>query len=376
MGILGTLQEKVKGRKKTEISKDSVFKILKDIRVAGQNRSLSQEELKTFSFDNGFLHAAVSLNQDLAGLKDAFRTEALKTLGSLPHLKGLQVTVTAKAAQAPKKAAKPRTGLDGVREIIAIASGKGGVGKSSCAVNLAYALKQTGAKVGILDADIYGPSLVRMTGVGEPKFIENEKLVPPQKDGIKIISAAMFNQERGAAVMRGPMVSQMIQQFLFAIDWGELDVLVIDFPPGTGDVQITLAQQARITGAVMVTTPQEVALLDARKAASMFTSVQIPIVGVVENMSYFDCGHGEKHFLFGKGGGASLAKELDVSLLGEIPFETTVPMMADSGKAMVKMLPDSECSKVYSRVAVQVAKFTADQKETKFKPFQFAWKEM
>ena len=205
--------------------------------------------------------------------------------------------------------------------------------------------------------------------------MSGDRVVPPLKDGIKVISAAMFqSSDSSATVMRGPMATQVINQFLKNVEWGELDVLVIDFPPGTGDVQITLAQEAQITGAVIITTPQDVALLDARKAVSMFKTVNIPILGIIENMSFFQCDeHQKKHYIFGKGGGAKLAEELGVPLIAEIPIDEAIPLASDTGKAIVKILPESESTAQFSKAAFAIAKATVNEK--KFKPFSFDWKE-
>lgn len=223
-----------------------------------------------------------------------------------------------------------------VRNIIAVASGKGGVGKSTSAVNLAYSLARAGKKVGLLDADIHGPSLPLMTRVGKPQEMLGDLIVPPLQDGIKIVSIEMFGSVNTAHIMRGPMAANMVKQFLTNVAWGELDYLLIDYPPGTGDIQLTISQVASLSGAVIITTPQEVALADVRKAISMFGTLKVPVLGVVETMSYFLCDNCEtKHFIFNQGGGSKLAREYGLPLLGQIPISLEITASTDEGKPLV-----------------------------------------
>ena len=243
-----------------------------------------------------------------------------------------------------------------VKNIIAVASGKGGVGKSTSSVNLAYALKASGSRVGLLDADIYGPSLSLMTKIGRPDGTSGQMIIPPEVDGIKVISVAMFAMDKQAQILRGPMVSQIIRQFLTQIEWGDLDYLLIDYPPGTGDIQLTLSQLAPITGAVIITTPQEVALLDVRRAAHMFHTMKVPVLGVIETMSYFLCdGCDKKHYIFRKGGGKKVANELGVPLIAEVPIDPSVSAGSDSGDPVVKRIPESSVGKAYIEAAGGVA---------------------
>ena len=249
-----------------------------------------------------------------------------------------------------------KSALGEVKNIIAVASGKGGVGKSTTAVNLAYSLAQSGSKVGLLDADIYGPSLMQMTKVDKPQDTVGEMIVPPVFAGVKIISVAMFTEAGQAQMLRGPMVAQIIRQFLTQIAWGELDYLLIDYPPGTGDIQLTLSQIAPITGAVIVTTPQEVALIDVRKAISMFDTLKVPVLGIAETMSYFVCdGCDKKHYIFKEGGGRRVAEEHGLLLLGEVPIDRQVAEDSDAGKPMVLTSPQSLATKAYEEIAGQVA---------------------
>jgi ATP-binding protein involved in chromosome partitioning len=261
-------------------------------------------------------------------------------------------------ARAPGAQAQtpPKSGaLDQVKHLIAVGSGKGGVGKSTVALNLALALAQEGHKVGIVDADVHGPSMQQMTGTGRPTVTDDDLLVPPEYEGVKVMSIGMFAAPGQAQLMRGPMVTQVIRQFLTQVVWGELDYLIIDLPPGTGDIHLTLAQMVPLSGAVLVTTPQEVSLLDVRKAVHMFKTVNVPVLGVVENMSYFICdGCEKKHYIFRRGGGEKLAKEADVPLLAELPLDPRVAEAGDEGVAFVVSNPSSVVGQAYQEMAKQV----------------------
>jgi ATP-binding protein involved in chromosome partitioning len=242
-----------------------------------------------------------------------------------------------------------------VKNIIAIASGKGGVGKSTTAVNLAYFLASTGKSVGLLDADIYGPSLPLMTGAGKPQEMQGSLVVPPLRDGIKMISVAMFASAESAQIMRGPMAGNMVKQFFTHVAWGDLDYLLIDYPPGTGDIQLTISQTASLSAAVIVTSPQEVALIDVRKAISMFSTLKVPVLGIVETMSYFVCdGCEKKHFLFNQGGGSKLATEFGLPLLGAIPLAAEITANGDQGKPLVMQSAETPWAKAYSEAGTRM----------------------
>ncbi len=245
-----------------------------------------------------------------------------------------------------------------VKNIIAVAAGKGGVGKSTVSTNLALALRSFGASVGLLDADIYGPSVPTM--LGEPEIPAGNKagnrITPAVHYGVKVISVGFFVDRDGAVVWRGPMVHKLLQQFIEDVEWGELDYLVIDLPPGTGDAQLSLSQLIPVTGAVIVTTPQEVALIDVVKAVSMFKKVEIPILGIVENMSYYKCpACGHRDEIFSSGGGKSLAAELKVPLLAELPLNATVRHGGDAGRPVVIGAPESEHAGMFRKLAAEVA---------------------
>jgi ATP-binding protein involved in chromosome partitioning len=246
--------------------------------------------------------------------------------------------------------------LPGVKNTIAVASGKGGVGKSTVAVNLAVALALDGAKVGLVDADIYGPSIPLMFGINERPKVLNNKLIPLEKYGVKVMSIGFLVDPMQAVIWRGPMASGAVKQFMGDVMWGDLDYLVFDLPPGTGDIQLTLVQTIPLTGAVIVTTPQDVSLADARKGLVMFNKVNVPVLGIVENMSYFICGHcGQRENIFDSGGGSRIAKELGVPFLGEIPIHTGIRIGGDNGKPIVSGEPDGEHSQVLRRIARNLA---------------------
>jgi len=253
----------------------------------------------------------------------------------------------------PHGAPQPKISLPGVKHLIAVASGKGGVGKSTVSTNLAVALQMAGHRVGLLDADMYGPSIPLMMGV--PGQVDQETTpLPMVQHGIKLLSMGFFVKPDQAVIWRGPMIDRYLRQFLQAFDWGELDFLVIDMPPGTGDAQLTLTQAVPLTGAVIVTTPQEVSLIDARKGLEMFRQVRVPVLGIVENMSYFVGDDGKRYAIFRHGGGQKLATETGVPFLGEIPLDARVAECGDNGEPIVKKHPDSAIAQSYRTLAATV----------------------
>ena len=247
-------------------------------------------------------------------------------------------------------------GADRIGSIVAIASGKGGVGKSTTAANLALALIAEGARTGLLDADIYGPSMPRMMGVrGKPTTADGKVLDPMMGHGVKLMSMGFLVDEETPMIWRGPMVMSALQQLLHDVAWGPLDVLVVDMPPGTGDAQLTLAQTARLSGAIIVSTPQDIALLDARKGLNMFRKVDVPVLGIVENMSYFQCPHcGERSEVFSHGGARREAERLGVPFLGEIPLDIAIRETSDGGRPIVAAEPDGAHAAAYREIAAQV----------------------
>jgi ATP-binding protein involved in chromosome partitioning len=248
--------------------------------------------------------------------------------------------------------------LPRVKNCIAVASGKGGVGKSTTAVNLALALQKSGARVGIMDVDVYGPSLPLLMGIHQqPQATPEKKILPLEKDGLRLMSLGFFLEENSPVIWRGPMATGMVSQFIKDVLWGELDYLIIDMPPGTGDVALTLTQTAPLTGAVIVTTSNDLSTVDARRGLAMFQKVEVPVLGVVENMSYFTPPDmpDKKYYIFGQGGGKRIAEELGVDFLGEVPIDPRVAEGGDAGKPIVVDHPDSDTAQAFSRIAQEVA---------------------
>ncbi len=257
--------------------------------------------------------------------------------------------------------------LSGVGAVIAVASGKGGVGKSTTAINIAMGLAAAGHKVGLLDADIYGPSMPRMMGIsGRPVSSDGRTLDPLENFGVKVMSMGFLVEEDTPMIWRGPMVQSALEQMMRDVNWGELDVMVVDMPPGTGDIQLTMAQRVPLTGAVIVSTPQDIALLDARKGLNMFRKVEVPVFGIVENMSYFSCPHcNERTEIFGHGGAKATAEELGTDFLGEIPLHLDIRETSDGGRPIVISKPDSEHAKAYRAVADTIWNKINEAKEAK-----------
>ena len=262
-------------------------------------------------------------------------------------------------APTPSAPGRPEA-LAGVRSFVAVASGKGGVGKSTVAANLAVALAEAGQRVGLLDADVYGPSVPLMFGVSpdeKPRLDDERRIVPLVRYGVKLLSMGFLVDEKNAVIWRGPMVSSAIRQMLAQAAWGDLDTLVLDLPPGTGDIQLTLVQTVPVTGAVVVSTPQPVALADARKAVAMFGSVHVPVLGIVENMAYFTPPDlpDRRYYLFGEAGAQKLAAELGVPLLGEVPIEQAAREAGDAGVPVVLREPDGPAGRAFTALATRVA---------------------
>lgn len=284
--------------------------------------------------------------------------QLIKT-GSEEALRGLTGVGSVKVLidiQAPAQAGMGTTAIPGIKHVIAVASGKGGVGKSTVAANLAVALQQTGARVGLCDCDLYGPSVGLMFGSMErPLATEDNRILPIERYGLKLMSMGFLLEDGSPAILRGPMVTRYTQQFLRFVEWGELDYLVLDLPPGTGDIQLTIVQTVALSGAIIVTTPQEVALIDARKATTMFEKVNVPVLGLVENMSYFLCPSDNKRYdIFGSGGGEREAARLKVSLLGQIPIDIATREAGDRGKPIVAAEPKNPVAEEFLKVGQRV----------------------
>jgi ATP-binding protein involved in chromosome partitioning len=323
----------------------------------------------------GKVYFAIQVDPARAGELEALRQAAEKAVAAVPGVEAVAVTLTADRAPgggngrgqetaqgspftrpgAARDARHRPGGVPGVANIIAVASGKGGVGKSTAAVNLALALKDHGLRVGILDADIYGPSMPRLLGLkGQPQQITGNKLAPMEAYGLKVMSMGFLVDEETPMIWRGPMVMSALSQMLKDVAWGELDVLVVDMPPGTGDAQLTMAQQVPLAGAVIVSTPQDLALIDARKGLNMFRKVNVPVLGLIENMSTFICPHcGEPSNIFGHGGARAEAARLGVPFLGEVPLTIAIRETSDEGRPVVATDPSSAGAAAFREIAAR-----------------------
>jgi ATP-binding protein involved in chromosome partitioning len=367
-----------------ELTRDMVLEALG--RVRGPDLDSSIVELKMVSdifISDGKVYFSINVPAERAQELEPLRQAAERTIKALPGVKGAVVSLTAErkqgsapppprpqagapahshghshapAAPTPSGTQRSKAGVPGIDAIIAVASGKGGVGKSTTAVNLALALKANGLRVGILDADVYGPSMPRLLGItGKPQQIENRIIVPMENFGIKVMSMGFLVDEGTAMIWRGPMVQSALMQMLREVAWGDLDVLVVDMPPGTGDAQLTMAQQVPLSGAVIVSTPQDLALIDARKGLNMFNKVEVPVLGIIENMSYFIAPDtGNRYDIFGHGGARAEAETIGVPFLGEVPLTISIREHSDAGTPVVVAEPDSPQTAVYLSIAEKV----------------------
>jgi len=345
---------------------------------------------------SGKVYFAISVDPARASELEALRQAAEKVVKELPGVESVAVTLTANRAAetapsgsngagvraAPQpgspvargaaQAARHRIGaIPGVGRIVAVASGKGGVGKSTTAVNVALALQRGGLKVGVLDADIYGPSMPRLLGIkGKPQQLAGDKLAPMEAYGLKVMSMGFLVDEETPMIWRGPMVMSALSQMLKDVAWGDLDVLVVDMPPGTGDAQLTMAQQVPLAGAIIVSTPQDLALIDARKGLNMFRKVDVPVLGIVENMSTFICPHcGSATDIFAHGGAKSEANRLGVAFLGEVPLTLAIRETSDAGRPVVVSAPSSSAAEAYRDIAAKAwDELERDQRSARASP--------
>lgn len=354
-----------------------VLEVLKTIMDPDLHKNIvSLGFVKNMKIDGGSVKFDVELTTPACPVKEQLKKECETKVLTIDGVKRVEVSMTSQVRTTQHN----KEILTGVKNIVAVASGKGGVGKSTISTNLALALSLTGAKVGLMDADIYGPSIPQMMGIPitPPKGGPDNKFFPHENHGMKVVSAGFLSKEGQPLMLRGPMLGGIIQQFLSNVEWGELDYLVIDLPPGTGDVQLTLTQRAPLSGGVIVTTPQEVSLIDAEKGLRMFEQVKVPVLGVIENMSYFICdGCDKKHYIFKHGGGKALADRFKVPFLGEVPIINAVVEGGDNGIPILLSDPESPASQAYKYLAGQVAaQISINQsKEEKVEPtFELAWK--
>ena len=346
----------------TELTEDKVRDVLKTVRFPGLSRDIvSFGFVKDLAVGGGNVSMRLEIVTESEAAAEEIRRDATEKLRSLAgvHAVTIRLDVRPPAAAAPRPApASAPAILKDVRHTIAVASGKGGVGKSTVAANLALALERIGHRVGLMDSDIYGPSQQMMMGIDEKPYVnEANQIVPIERYGVKVMSLGFLMDADQPVIWRGPMVMKAVEQFLQDVAWGALDELVIDLPPGTGDAQLTLTQKIRLSGAIIVTTPQDVSLIDARKGLAMFQKVNVPVLGIVENMSYYicpKCGHREE--IFKHGGGRRTAEELHVPFLGEIPLDPKVALGGDAGRPIVAGEPKSPVSEAYLRIADAISR--------------------
>ena len=368
----------------TDVSKEQVLERLRTVRGPDMDGNIVDLGLVSDVFiSDGKAYFSITVPAERARELDPMRAAAERVVKEIPGIKAAMVALTAdkRAASGPAAARAPsppppgrgeahghahatpgqpaqraKSGIPGVGAIIAVASGKGGVGKSTTSVNLALALKANGLRVGILDADIYGPSMPRLLKIsGRPQQLEGRTIKPMENYGIKVMSMGFLVDEEVAMIWRGPMIQSALMQMLREVAWGELDVLVVDMPPGTGDAQLTMAQQVPLAGAVIVSTPQDLALIDARKGLNMFSKVEVPVLGIVENMSYFIAPDtGNRYDIFGHGGARKEAERIGVPFLGEVPLTMDIRETSDAGTPVVVSNPEGAAARTYRAIATRV----------------------
>jgi ATP-binding protein involved in chromosome partitioning len=339
------------------LSETEVRAALRDVKYPGFSRDIVSFGLvKSVNIDNGEVKVQLALATNDPAVPQTIKTDAEKVLRAIAGVQSAKVLIDIHAPPTGAGAGVDAMRLPGIKHVIAVASGKGGVGKSTVAANLAVALDQAKARVGICDCDIYGPSISLMFGTRErPMATEENKIVPVEQYNLKLMSMGFLLDDTSPAILRGPMVTRYTQQFLRQVEWGELDYLVLDLPPGTGDIQLTIVQTVALSGAIIVTTPQEVALIDARKAATMFEKVNVPILGLIENMSYFiSPSDGKRYDIFGSGGGEREAKRLRVPLLGQIPIDIATREAGDRGMPIVAEDRQSPVAAEFDKIARRI----------------------
>ena len=336
-------------------STEDVMKALSSVKDPELGRDLvSLRMVEGVAVDGGRVTFTLNLTTPACPLRTRLEEAAREAVKSIPGVTEVQMK-TGSVVFATRDGSQSEI-LQGVKNIIAVASGKGGVGKSTVVVNLAVALAASGAKVGILDADVYGPNIPHMLGVNQDAEVKDELIIPPVAYGVKVASLGFFYKDVTPVIWRGPLVAGAVKQLLTQVDWGDLDYLICDLPPGTGDASLTLAQTVPLSGIVIVTTPQEAALSIAAKALAMFRRLDVPILGVVENMSYFVCPHcGERSYIFSNGGGRKIASEQNVDFLGEIPLVMAVREQSDAGVPVAMAKPESPEADIFKELAFRVA---------------------
>lgn len=344
------------------ITEENILNLLRTVEDPDLHRDLvSLNMVKEIKIVGNDVAVTVELTTPACPMKEKIKSDCEAALRQIESIGTITINLTANVSgkNTPGNTGGTpgqQAGIPGVKNVIAVSSGKGGVGKSTVSTNLAVCLMRSGAKVGLMDADAYGPNIPQMLGVTQGPATVGERIIPPEAHGIKTISVAMMTDPNQPIIWRGPMLHSLISQFINNVDWGELDYLVVDMPPGTGDAQLSLTQQCSLAGAVMVTTPQQVANSDVRRGIMMFHRVEVPILGLVENMAYFICpDNGKKYNIFGSGGGERLAQEAEIPFLGRVPIDPRIVVGGDTGNPIVLTSPDCDASKAFQEIAESVA---------------------
>ena len=337
------------------MSSDEIRELLKQVRYPGFSRDIVSFGLvKGVELDGADVLVRIEIATKDAKVPQQIFQDVHAVLDAIEGVGAVKVDIEVKDAPEAAGGTAGKSSIPGVKRIIAVASGKGGVGKSTVAANIAVALAARGLKVGLCDCDLYGPSVAQMFGTNErPDANEHDEIIPIVAHGIKLMSMGLLLEDKSPVIVRGPMATRYTQQFLRQVAWGELDVLVLDLPPGTGDIQLTIVQTVAVDGAVIVTTPQEVALIDARKAVAMFAKVNVPVLGLIENMAWFECDAGKRYHLFGEGGGVREAEDMNVPLLAQIPID--IPTGRGGEKGTPIALTDPSRNKVSAAFHAMVA---------------------
>ena len=336
------------------ITEEKVLDVLKRVQDPDLRKDIvSLGFIRNLKVDGGNVAFDLNLTTPACPVKDQMRDEAVALVKGLAGVQNVDVKMTAEVRSTPQM---DRTALKGVKNIIAVGSGKGGVGKSTIAVNIAASLAAEGTAVGLLDGDIYGPTMPIMLGIDQPPKSINNRMIPQESAGLRFMSMGLLVKSDQPLIWRGPMAHRALQQCLFDVEWGNLDYLVVDLPPGTGDIHLTLAQQVPLTGAVIVSTPQDVGLRISMKTLRMFQQTRVPILGIVENMSYYICPHcNSRDHIFGEGGAKRAASELEIPFLGEVPLDLAIREQSDAGAPIVVSRPESESAKTLREISRRVA---------------------
>jgi ATP-binding protein involved in chromosome partitioning len=338
------------------ITEQAVLDALRVVRDPDLNRDIvSLKFIKDLRIDEGRVAFAIELTTPACPVKDQMREQARAAVAAIPGVTAVEITMTAQV-RATATAEGNKAPVPGVKNIIAVGAGKGGVGKTTVAVNLAIALSKSGGRVAIIDGDVYGPNVPIMLGLRTQLTTDGQKIVPAEQYGIQLVSMAFLTEDESPVIWRGPMLHGVIQQFFRQVSWDRIDYLIVDMPPGTGDVALSLSQSVPVSGAVVVTTPQTVSVADTRRAVRMYQKLNVPMLGLVENMSHFVCpGCGEESDLFGKGGGEALAQEMAVPFLGRIPIYEPIRLGGDTGVPITIGEPQSAPARAFRAAAEQLA---------------------